>query len=143
MATIEFARNVLKMKDANSTEFNKETNYPVISLMQEQTEIENLGGTMRLGAYPCNLKLDSKAYKLYGVNEIFERHRHRYEFNQKYLKQFEENGFDVVGLSPDGNYVEIIEIKNHPYFIATQFHPEFLSRPNKPHPLFKGWIKVY
>ncbi|WP_156299149.1 CTP synthase [Streptobacillus canis] len=142
MATIEFARNVLGMKEANSTEFDKETPYPVISLMEEQGQIENLGGTMRLGAYPCKLSSNSKSYALYGQSEILERHRHRYEFNQKYLEEFEKNGFKIVGKSPDGNYVEIIEIEDHPFFIAAQFHPEFMSRPNKPHSLFKGWIKA-
>lgn len=142
MATIEFARNVLKMDGANSTEFDLETKYPVISLMEEQSNLENLGGTMRLGTYPCIIDKNSRVYELYGTSEIFERHRHRYEFNQKYLKEFEKNGFNIVGKSPNGNYVEIIEIKDHPYFIAAQFHPEFKSRPNRPHPLFKGWIKA-
>ena len=142
MATIEFARNVLGMKGANSTEFDKETPFPVISLMEEQEGVENLGGTMRLGSYPCKLTPNSKSFNLYGVPEIMERHRHRYEFNQKYLEEFEKYGFKIVGKSPDGNYVEIIELENHPYFVAAQFHPEFGSRPNKPHPLFKGWIKA-
>lgn len=142
MATIEFARNVLKMDGANSTEFDLETKYPVISLMEEQSNLENLGGTMRLGTYPCIIDKNSRVYELYGTSEIFERHRHRYEFNQKYLEEFEKNGFNIVGKSPNGNYVEIIEIKDHPYFIAAQFHPEFKSRPNRPHPLFKGWIKA-
>lgn len=142
MATIEFARNVLKMDGANSTEFDKNTKYPVISLMEEQMGIENLGGTMRLGAYPCLLNKNSKAYSLYGIPEIVERHRHRYEFNQKYIEEFEKNGFKISGKSPDGKYVEIIEIEGHPHFVAAQFHPEFMSRPNRPHPLFKGWIKA-
>ena len=142
MATIEFARNVLGMTGANSTEFDKETPFPVISLMEEQEGVENLGGTMRLGSYPCKLTPNSKAFSLYGVPEVMERHRHRYEFNQKYLEEFEKHGFKIVGKSPDGNYVEIIELENHPYFVAAQFHPEFGSRPNKPHPLFKGWIKA-
>ena len=142
MATIEFARNVLGMKGANSTEFDKETPFPVISLMEEQEGVENLGGTMRLGSYPCKLTPNSKSFNLYGVPEIMERHRHRYEFNQKYLEEFETHCFKIVGKSPDGNYVEIIELENHPYFVAAQFHPEFGSRPNKPHPLFKGWIKA-
>lgn len=142
MATIEFARNVLKMDGANSTEFDKNTKYPVISLMEEQMGIENLGGTMRLGVYPCLLNKNSKAYSLYGIPEIVERHRHRYEFNQKYIEEFEKNGFKISGKSPDGKYVEIIEIEGHPHFVAAQFHPEFMSRPNRPHPLFKGWIKA-
>ena len=142
MSTIEFARNVLGMKGANSTEFDKETPFPVISLMEEQEGVENLGGTMRLGSYPCKLTPNSKSFNLYGVPEIMERHRHRYEFNQKYLEEFEKYGFKIVGKSQYGNYVEIIELENHPYFVAAQFHPEFGSRPNKPHPLFKGWIKA-
>lgn len=141
MATIEFARNILGYKEANSTEFDKETKYPVISLMEEQTGVEDLGGTMRLGAYTCNLTENSLAHKLYGKDQIKERHRHRYEFNQKYLNDFINNGFKISGKSPDGQYVEVIEIENHPYFIACQYHPEFISRPNKPHPLFKGWIE--
>ena len=142
MASIEFARNVLGMKNANSTEFDIETKYPVISLMEEQNEVENLGGTMRLGSYPCVLDKNSKVFKLYGVSEILERHRHRYEFNQQYLPEFEEKGFKVVGKSPDGKYVEVIEIPEHPYFVAAQYHPEFMSRPNKPHPLFTGWVEA-
>ncbi|WP_143605234.1 CTP synthase [Streptobacillus notomytis] len=142
MATIEFARNVLGMKDANSTEFDENTSNPVISLIEEQGDVENLGGTMRLGAYPCKLDPNSKVYALYGQSEVLERHRHRYEFNQRYIEEFEKHGFKIVGKSPDGNYVEIIEIENHPFFVAAQFHPEFMSRPNKPHSLFKGWIKA-
>lgn len=142
MATIEFARNVLNMKNANSTEFDLNTPYPVISLMEEQENIENLGGSMRLGSYPCMLKENSKAHNMYTSLEILERHRHRYEFNQKYIELFEEKGFDIVGKSPDGKYVELIEIKDHPFFMASQYHPEFKSRPNKPHPLFKGFIKA-
>jgi len=142
MACVEFARNVLGYKGATSTEFEKDTPYPIISLMEEQKGLKDMGGTMRLGAYPCVLKDDSLAASIYGRTEIAERHRHRYEFNNAYREEFEKAGMDIVGLSPDGNYVEVIEIKNHPYFIASQYHPEFKSRPNRPHPLFTGWIKA-
>lgn len=142
MASIEFARNVLGHKEANTTEIDLNTSYPIISLMEEQENIQNIGGTMRLGSYPCVLKGNSKAHEVYNKDEIIERHRHRYEFNQKYREEFEKAGMDIVGESPDGQYVEIIEIKDHPYFVASQFHPEFKSRPNKPHPLFTGWIKA-
>ena len=142
MASIEFARNVLGYKNANSTEFDKDTEYSIISLMEEQEGLEDLGGTMRLGAYPCILKDDSLAAKVYGKTSISERHRHRYEFNSRYKEEFEKAGMDIVGLSPDGNYIEAVEIKEHPYFLAVQYHPEFKSRPTKPHPLFTGWIKA-
>jgi len=110
--------------------------------MEEQEGLEDLGGTMRLGAYPCILKDDSLAAKVYGKTSISERHRHRYEFNSRYKEEFEKAGMDIVGLSPDGNYIEAVEIKEHPYFLAVQYHPEFKSRPTKPHPLFTGWIKA-
>ena len=142
MACVEFARNVLGYEGATSTEFEKDAEYPIISLMEEQEGLEYLGGTMRLGAYPCILKDDSHAARVYGKTSISERHRHRYEFNNKYKQEFEKAGMDIVGLSPDGNYVEVIEIKDHPYFIACQYHPEFKSRPIKPHPLFTGWVKA-
>ena len=142
LACVEFARNILKYENASSTEFDKDTEYPIINLMEEQKGLKDLGGTMRLGAYPCILKEDSVAAKVYGKTGINERHRHRYEFNNKYKEEFEKAGMNIVGLSPDGNYVEIVEIKNHPYFVACQYHPEFKSRPNKPHPLFTGWIKA-
>ena len=142
MACVEFARNVLGYKGATSTEFEKDTSYPIISLMEEQKGLKDMGGTMRLGAYPCILKDDSLAARVYGRTQIAERHRHRYEFNNAFREEFEKAGMDIVGLSPDGNYVEVIEIKNHPYFIASQYHPEFKSRPNRPHPLFTGWIKA-
>ena len=142
MACVEFARNVLKYEEATSTEFEKDTKYPIISLMEEQKGLEDMGGTMRLGSYPCILAEDSLAAKVYGKTSVDERHRHRYEFNNIYKTEFEKNGMDIVGLSPDGNYVEVVEIKNHPYFVACQYHPEFKSRPNKPHPLFTGWIKA-
>ena len=142
MACVEFARNVLKYEGATSTEFEKDTKYPIISLMEEQKGLEDMGGTMRLGSYPCILAEDSVAAKVYGKISVDERHRHRYEFNNTYKVEFEKHGMDIVGLSPDGNYVEVVEIKNHPYFVACQYHPEFKSRPNRPHPLFTGWIKA-
>ena len=142
MACVEFARNVLGYEGATSTEFDSDTKYPIISLMEEQEGLEYLGGTMRLGSYPCILKDDSHAARVYGKTSINERHRHRYEFNNKYKEEFEKAGMDIVGLSPDGNYVEVVEIKDHPYFIACQYHPEFKSRPIKPHPLFTGWVKA-
>ena len=142
MACVEFARNVLKYEGATSTEFEKDTKYPIISLMEEQKGLEDMGGTMRLGSYPCVLAEDSVAAKVYGKTSVDERHRHRYEFNNTYKAEFEKHGMDIVGLSPDGNYVEVVEIKKHPYFVACQYHPEFKSRPNRPHPLFTGWIKA-
>ncbi len=140
IATIEFARNVLNLKDAHSTEFNRETPYPVIALLEEQQKIENKGGTMRLGSQPCQLQVGSRAAQLYGAFVINERHRHRYEFNNRFREQFQEAGFILSGSSPDGKLVELIELKDHPFFLASQFHPEFQSKPNIPHPLFKGFI---
>ena len=143
LAVVEFARNVLKLEDANSEEFNKESNNKVIHIMNEQKNIKKKGGTMRLGAYPCVLKKGSMAMELYGGNEaVYERHRHRYEFNNEYRELFEENGMECSGESPDKNLVEIVEYKKHPYFIASQFHPEFKSRPDRPAPLFNGLIKA-
>lgn len=142
VAMIEFARSVLHMQDASSTEFNKESHYPVIHLMEEQEGVENIGGTMRLGAYPCTLKEGSLAERLYGKRDISERHRHRYEVNNDYLKDFEAQGMIASGKSPDGRIVEMVELVNHPFFIATQAHPEFKSRPDVPHPLFKGLVEA-
>ena len=142
MAVVEFARDVLNIKDANSLEFDEKTKNPVIHIMESQKNITKKGGTMRLGAYPCKLKKFSLASKLYGAEEISERHRHRYEFNNEYRKVMEDNGMTFSGTSPDGELVEIIEIKKHPYFIASQFHPELKSRPDKPHPLFVGLLKA-
>lgn len=139
---IEFARNVLKLEDANSTEFNTMTKNPIIHIMETQKNLEDMGGTMRLGAYPCRLKAGSKAYEAYGAEEVSERHRHRYEFNNKYREVFEENGMMLSGLSPDGELVEIIELKDHPWYLAGQFHPEFKSRPLKASPLFDAFIKA-
>ncbi|MBD3347224.1 MAG: CTP synthase [Chitinivibrionales bacterium] len=140
MAVVEFARNVLKRKDADSTELVPETPEPVIHLMEEQKRVMNLGGTMRLGAFPCKLKAGSKARKIYGKELVSERHRHRYEFNNDYREQFESNGMALSGLSPDGLLVEIIELKDHPWFVGPQFHPEFKSRPVAPHPLFRDFV---
>jgi len=139
-AMIEFARNVCGLADANSTEFNAETPHPVIDLLATQRSITRMGGTMRLGAYPCVLKPGSKAHRAYGIGEVSERHRHRFEFNNKYRALFEENGVVFSGLSPDGNLVEIVELADHPWFVAGQFHPEFQSRPLNAHPLFAAFI---
>ncbi len=142
MAVIEFARNVLGILDANSTEFDKNTQNPVIHIMENQKDIKEKGGTMRLGAYPCTIKKDTLAYKIYEKENISERHRHRFEFNNDYKQRLESAGLICSGMSPDGNLVEIVEYKNHPFFIAGQFHPEFKSRPDKPAPLFKALIKA-
>ena len=139
-ASIEFARSVLGMDDANSTEFDNSTHHPVISLMEDQTRVRERGGTMRLGAWPCKLSPGSLAMRAYGTELIQERHRHRYEFNNDYRKRFAENGFVPTGLSPDGNLVEIVELRDHPWFLAVQFHPEFKSKPTQAHPLFRDFI---
>jgi len=140
IATIEFARNVLGLKGAHSTEFAPDSPHPVIALLDAQRKITKKGGTMRLGAQPCQLAVGSKAAQLYGSFVVNERHRHRYEFNNAYREKFAEAGFGFSGTSPDGKLVEVIELKDHPYFVASQFHPEFLSKPNAPHPLFRGFI---
>jgi len=137
---VEFARNVLKYKKANSTEFNVDTPYPIISMLSEQYDIENLGGTMRLGGYPCHIKKGSKASLAYKKEKIIERHRHRYEFNNRYLEEFEENGANVVGINPERSLCEIMEIKDHPWMVGVQFHPEFISKPTHPHPLFVDFV---
>ena len=143
LAVVEFARNVLNLDDANSEEFSKESNNKVIHIMDEQKNLKKKGGTMRLGAYPCVLMKETMARELYGdIDAVYERHRHRYEFNNDYREMFEENGMICSGISPDKNLVEIVEYKKHPYFIASQFHPEFKSRPNRPSPLFDGLIKA-
>jgi CTP synthase len=139
-AAVEFARCVLGLDDANSTEFDKTTRHAVISLMEDQSAVRQRGGTMRLGACPCVLAPDSLARRAYGMERISERHRHRYEFNNSYRKQYTENGFIASGVSPDGNLVEIVEIPGHPWFLAVQFHPEFQSKPTKSHPLFRDFI---
>jgi len=142
MAAVEFARNVCGLAGANSTEFDPNSPHPVIHLMETQKGIDAKGGTMRLGAYPCVLQEDSLALKLYGRKRISERHRHRYEFNNDYVKPFTEKGMVLSGLSPDGSLVEIMELKDHAWFLGCQFHPEFKSRPMDCHPLFKGFIKA-
>ena len=140
MAVVEFARNILGYEDAHSSELNGLTEAPVIDLMPEQKDIEDMGGTMRLGLYPCKIKTGTLAHAAYGESLIYERHRHRYEFNNAYREVFVENGFVFSGLSPDERLVEIIEVPNHPWFLAVQFHPEFKSRPTHAHPLFKAFI---
>ena len=142
MAVVEFARNVLGLKDASSAEFSEKTQNPVIHIMEDQKEIDKKGGTMRLGAYPCILKDGTLAKELYGTEKISERHRHRYEYNNEYKEKFEDAGLICSGTSPDGKLVEIVEYRKHPYFIAGQFHPEFKSRPNRPAPLFVGLVRA-
>lgn len=139
---IEFARHVLDYEDANSSEFKENTPYPIINLMPEQHDVTDKGGTMRLGAYPCDLQPNSLAARIYNQEKIQERHRHRFEFNNEYRQEFKENGVSLSGLSPDKLLVEIVELDDHPYMIGSQFHPEFLSRPNQPHPLFLGLIQA-
>jgi CTP synthase len=141
-SVIEWARNVAKLEHANSSEFEPDTPNPIISLLPEQHDVVDLGGTMRLGLYPCRLKPDTLAYSLYQQEVIYERHRHRYEFNNAYRNLFLETGYEVSGTSPDGRLVEIIELPNHPFFIASQFHPEFRSRPSSSHPLFLGFVRA-
>jgi CTP synthase len=142
LTLVEYARNVLGWKDAHSNEFSQTTTHPVIHIMPDQDGVTDLGGTLRLGSYPCVLADGSKAQELYGEKEIHERHRHRYEVNNAYRNDFIEGGMQLSGLSPDGRIVEIIEIPSHPWFVATQAHPEFKSRPNNAHPLFKGFIEA-
>ena len=142
MAVIEYARNVLGIQDANSAEFSNTTKNPVIHIMEDQKNIKKKGGTMRLGSYPCIIKEGSLAQKTYHQTKIDERHRHRFEYNNDYKERLENAGLICSGVSPDGNLVEIVEIPNHPYFIAGQFHPELKSRPNRPAPLFVGLIKA-
>lgn len=142
LAVVEFARNVLGLKDAHSSEIDPTTKNPVIDLMPEQKDLDSFGAPMRLGLHPCKLAKDSKAMAIYGEELIYERHRHRYELNNKYRKRLEENGLLMTGVSPDERLVEIIELKDHPWFIGCQFHPEFKSRPTKAHPLFKDFIRV-
>jgi CTP synthase len=141
-AVIDWARNVVNLSDANSAEFAPESKNPVIHLLPEQQDVVNLGGTMRLGLYACRLVPHTLAHQLYNEAIIYERHRHRYEFNNAYRSLFLESGYVISGTSPDGRLVETVELPSHPYFIATQFHPEFQSRPSRPHPLFQGLIKA-
>jgi CTP synthase len=142
MAVIEFARNVLDLKDSNSTEMDKNIAHPVIDLMQSQKNIVNKGGTMRLGSWKCELKNSSNVINIYDSNVIHERHRHRYEFNNDYLDQFQSKGLIASGINSKTNLVEIIELNNHPWFIGVQFHPEYKSTVNNPHPLFVSFVKA-
>ncbi|MGB9745853.1 MAG: CTP synthase [Bacteroidales bacterium] len=141
-AVIEFARNVLGLKEAHSTEIVRNTPYPVIDLMEDQKGITNKGGTMRLGAYPCNIKKGSLAWEAYGKVKVSERHRHRFEFNNQFLKAFEKAGMIATGINPDTNLVEIMEIPSHPWFVGVQFHPEYRSTVKEPHPLFVAFVKA-
>ncbi len=142
LSIVEFARDVVGYSDAHSAELDPSTAHPVIHLMPDQDGIEDIGGTLRLGSYPCVLNKDSKAYALYGTETIHERHRHRYEVNNDYRTVLQDNGMMLSGISPDGRIVEMIELPDHPWFVATQAHPELKSRPNRPHPLFKGFISA-
>lgn len=140
LAVVELARCLVGMNDANSSEFDHNTSYPVIDLLPEQKEIEEKGGTMRLGIYPCKMIEGTKAFEAYQENVIYERHRHRYEFNNEYRESLQANGLMISGTSPDGRLVEIVELAEHPWFVGCQFHPEFKSRPNRPHPLFRDFV---
>lgn len=140
LAVVEYARHVLGLAGANSAEFQPQGPHPVIDLLPEQKEVEDLGGTMRLGLYPCRLKPGSKAADLYGESPIYERHRHRYEFNNQYREMFTNSEMEIVGTSLDDRLVEVMELRRHPWFVGCQFHPEFKSRPNRPHPLFRGFV---
>ncbi len=142
LAIVEYARNVIGLDGAHSIELDPQTKYPVIALMPDQNGVEDIGGTLRLGSYPCVLDKTTKAYELYGAEEIHERHRHRYEVNNDFRQILEQNGMTLSGLSPDRRIVEMIELKDHPFFLATQAHPELKSRPNRPHPLFRGFIEA-
>ncbi|MDQ0214171.1 CTP synthase [Oikeobacillus pervagus] len=140
LATVEFGRNVLHLEGAHSAEIDPNTKFPIIDLLPEQKDVEDLGGTLRLGLYPCKLEEGTKAYMAYKDEVVYERHRHRYEFNNEYREQMEQAGFVFSGTSPDGRLVEIVELKEHPWFVAAQFHPEFKSRPTRPQPLFRDFI---
>jgi CTP synthase len=142
VATIEFARDVCGLKEANSTEFDKETKEPVISLLEEQRGVKNKGASMRLGTWPTKIAPGTLAEKIYGASDVLERHRHRYEFNMEYRERMQEKGFTISGTSPDGTLAELVELRDHPYFVACQYHPEFQSKPNNPHPLFKGFVEA-
>jgi len=142
LMVVEFARHVLGDEEANSTEFNRNTPHPVIDLMPDQRGILDKGGTMRLGLYPCQLQPGTIAHRAYGVDEVEERHRHRFEFNNAYREVLARAGMVFSGLSPDGRLVEITELRDHPFMLGTQFHPEFLSRPNRPHPLFVAFLRA-
>ena len=141
-AVVEFARNVLGYADAHSREMNTDTKHPVIDIMAEQKHIVNMGGTMRLGAYPCRVNEDSNLFKAYGETLISERHRHRYEFNNAYMEEFKKHGMKMVGINPDTNLVEAVEVEGHPWYVAAQYHPEYKSTVAKPHPLFVSFVKA-
>ena len=140
MAVVEYARHVLGLTGAHTSEVDPATPYPVIDLMPDQQHIDDKGGTMRLGAYPCRLTEGSRAYAAYGEALIMERHRHRYEFNNAYRALFESSGMRIGGVNPDRNLVEIVELPDHPWFVGVQYHPELRSRPNRPHPLFRDFV---
>ena len=142
MAVIEFSRNVVGLKGANSSEMDADCPYHVIDLMEDQKQVENKGGTMRLGAWDCILLEGSAAHSVYKKKTISERHRHRYEFNENYKTQIESNGMIATGVNPDTGLVEIVEIENHPWFVGVQYHPEYKSTVANPHPLFKAFIKA-
>jgi CTP synthase len=139
---MEYGRNVLGLKDASSTEQSPNTEHPVIDLMEDQKTITDKGGTMRLGAYPCELKENTLAKKIYGTKLIYERHRHRYEFNNKYLAQYEKGGMTASGINPDSGLVEVVEVSDHPFFIGTQYHPELKSTVRRPQPIFVAFVKA-
>src|SRR5437899_3214936 len=141
-ALIEFARNVVGLEDANTTEIDPNCRHPVVCMLDDQYDITHLGGTMRLGAYPCNLLEGSRARQAYGTAVIQERHRHRYEFNNRYRQHFADGGMIFSGTSPDGQLVEVIELPQHPWFVAVQCHPEFKSKPTQAHPLFQGFVRA-
>lgn len=140
MAAVEFARNVLGLDGAHSAELDADTAHPIIDLLPDQEDVEDLGGTLRLGLYPCKLKEGSRAEAIYGESLVYERHRHRYEFNNAYREAMEAAGLVFSGLSPDGRLVEILELPEKKFFVAAQFHPEFISRPQRPQPLFRDFI---
>ena len=142
VAIIEFARNVCGLNDAHSIELDPKTTHPVIALMPDQDEDGDIGGTLRLGSYPCVLDPESRTYRVYGEETIQERHRHRYEVNNDYRAVLTENGLCLSGMSPDRRIVEMIEVPEHPWYVATQAHPELKSRPNRPHPLFQGFVEA-
>ena len=142
LMVVEFFRNVVGLKDANSLEFNTETKNAVINIMEEQVNVTQKGATMRLGKYPCTLDINTRAYEAYKENLIYERHRHRYEFNNDYRQIAQENGMVIAGVSPDNRLVEVIEIKDNPWAVGVQFHPELKSRPNNAHPLFAEFVKA-
>lgn len=142
LASIEYARNMLNLEGAHSSELDPETQHAIIDLLPEQKDIEDLGGTLRLGLYPCKLKKGTKAYEAYQEEVVYERHRHRYEFNNEFREQMEQKGFIFSGTSPDGRLVEIVELADHPWFVSAQFHPEFTSRPTRPQPLFRDFVEA-